>query len=208
MATTEKIEASTVVLGADKSQDLVRFSHLHVFRPRLNKQSKREEYSTQVWIPKSNTVDYDKAVAAVKEQQAAFFTKNGKIVLPPKAHYPIKDGDKDVNQKGEPLNVPGHWVLSAKTYAFNDKNEEMAPPGVVGTERDEAGKLKPITSKDIKSGDFGRISLNFKGYLTGDGGVGVYINNVQKVRDGAALGSRKSASDEFNDFDDDDGVLG
>lgn len=202
--TTEKIAATKVVFGTTAGK-LVRFSYLNVFRPRMNAQNKKEEYSVQVMIPKTNVEDYKAAVAAVEEQKKAFWP-NGRT--PPRMHNPIKDGDKDVNQKGEPLNVPGHWVISAKCAAFDDKGAPQAAPGVVGTTRGTDGKLKPLTESEVKSGDWGRVSVNFKGYVKGDGGVGVYLSNLQKVQDGDPLGSgRKSAADEFADFADEEDLL-
>lgn len=198
---TEKTQATKVVFGTAQGK-LVRLSYLNVFKPRMNSQNKKLEYSVQVMIPKTNVEDYKAAVAAVEEQKKAFWP-NGK--LPPRMHNPIKDGDKDVNQKGEPLNVPGHWVISAKCAAVDDKGVEQFPPGVVGTQRGTDGKLKPLAENEIKSGDYGRVSVNFKGYIKGDGGVGVYLSNIQKVQDGDPLGAgRKSASDEFADFADEE----
>ena len=199
MAIAEKHLATTVVLGGKNSDDLVRFSHLHVFNPRVNKESKKEEYSVQLMIPKTDKKSHALIVSAIEEQQKVLWP-NGK--LPPRAHCPLKDGDTNVNQKGEDAKVPGHWLLSAKSYALNDKGEKQSPPGVVGTTRGEDGKLKPLTQSQIKSGDFGRVSINAKSYTKGDGGVGFYINNLQLVREGEALGSRKSAADEFDDYAD------
>ena len=65
-------------------------------------------------------------------------------------------------------------------------------------------KLKSLSEREIKSGDWGRVSVNFKGYTTGDSGVVVYLNNVQMVQEGEAMTSRKSAADEFADFADDE----
>lgn len=206
MATNEKPKASQVRLGVAKGKP-VRFSHLHVFKPHLNVESKKEEYSVQIWVPKTNVED-KAALDAAHAEQLAFYKKvDGEPG--PKFHNPIKDGDTMTDKKGRPKPVPGMWVISAKTAAKEEDGTIKDPPGVVGTERDASGELLPLTSSQIKSGDWGRASINLKFYTKGDSGVGVYLNSLQKTRVGDALGSRKSAAEEFGDYDDEDeDVLG
>lgn len=203
---TEKPKATNVLLGREKGKP-VRFSHLHVFKPHLNTESNKEEYSVQLWIPKENKADYDAVLAAFDEQKALYIKHEGKPG--PEFHNPIKDGDKITDKRGNPKPVPGVWVVSAKTAAYDQDGSLVDPPQVAGTERDEKGALKLLTSSQVKSGDWGRASINLKFFPKGKGGVGVYLNSLQKVRDGEALGGgRRSAADEFADFEDDDDVLG
>lgn len=198
---TEKPNATTVRVGTTKGKP-VRFSHLHVFKPHLNTQSKKEEYSVALWIPKENVEDVAAIKAAIDEQTELFKKFEGKPG--PEFHNPLKDGDKLTDQRGNPKPVPGHWVLSAKTMAYNRDGEPEDPPGVVGTERDEKGQLIPLTASQVKSGDWGRASVNLKFFGEGHGGIGCYLNSLQKTRTGEALGGRKSAADEFAGYDDDD----
>lgn len=208
MPAAEKIEATKVVFGTTPGK-LVRLGYLHAHRPHKNSQSGKDEYSVQIMIPKANVEDHKAAVEAFEAQKKAFFPKG---MLPPKFHNPIKDGDKDVNQKGEPLKVPGFWLIAAKTSAYElmpdgktqDLGRPTTPPGVVGTTKGADGKLKSLSEREIKSGDWGRVSVNFKGYTTGDSGVGVYLNNIQMVQEGEAMTSRKTAADEFADFADEE----
>lgn len=201
MATKEKDKATTVRVGAVKGKP-VRFSHLHVFAPHTNTESGKQEYSVQLWIPKENTEDVAACEAAIKEQVELYKKAEGD--LGKDFHYPLKDGDKLTDKKGRSKTVPGHWVISAKTAAFEKDGSPVEPPGVVGTERDANGRLKPITSKQVKSGDWGAVSINFKYFPKGDGGVGVYLNSLQKRKDGEPLGGRRSAADEFADYEDED----
>jgi len=186
----------------------VRFSHLHVFKPHLNTESNKEEYSVQLWIPKENSEDKAALDAAYEEQRALYVKHEGKPG--PEFHSPIKDGDKITDKKGNPKPVPGMWVVSAKTAAYEQDGTLVDPPQVAGTERDEKGALKLLSSSQVKGGDWGRASINLKFFGKGKGGVGVYLNSLQKTRDGEALGGgRRSAADEFADFDDnDDDLLG
>lgn len=197
----EKPKASPVRVGIEKGKP-VRFSHLHVFKPHLNTESNKEEYSVQLWIPKENKADYEALSAAYQEQKALYVKHEGEPGA--EFHSPIKDGDKITDKKGKPKPVPGMWVVGAKTAAYDQDGSLVDPPGVVGTERDERGQLKPLGSSQVKSGDWGRASINFKFFGKGKGGVGVYLNSIQKVRDGEALAAKRSAADEFADFDNDD----
>lgn len=198
---SDKLKATPVKLGVAKGK-LVRFSHLHVFKPHLNTENKKMEYSVQLWVPKENVEDKAALDAAVAEQLEAYKKVDGDPG--PEFHFPIKDGDTLKDKKGKPKPVPGCWVISAKTAAFNEDGSENAPPGVVGTERDAEGKLKPVGPNNCKSGDWGRASINLKFFTKGKGGVGVYLNNLQKVKDGEALGGRRSAADEFDDYEDEE----
>lgn len=204
---TEKPKGTTVRVGIEKGK-AVRFSHLHVFKPHLNTESNKEEYSVQLWIPKENKADYDALIAAYKEQEALYVKHEGKPG--PEFHNPIKDGDKVTDKKGNLKPVPGMWVVSAKTAAYEPDGTQVDPPQVAGTEKNEKGELKLLTSSQVKSGDWGRASINLKFFPKGKGGVGVYLNSLQKTRDGEALGGgRRSAQSEFADFEDeDDDLLG
>lgn len=202
----EKHEATTVVLGKTKGKP-VRFSYLHVFKPHLNRESKRHEYSVQIMIPKTNVEDVAAIKEAIKAQQDILWSKGN---LPPKCNYPLKDGDTHVSQKGEDRKVPGHWLLTAKTDAFErgergvETDVAVTPPEVAGTTRDANGRLELLTAGQVKSGDWGRVSVNIKSYLTGDTGVTAYLNSLQKTVTGDPLASgRRSAADEFDDYEDD-----
>lgn len=208
MATDPKKKQSTELkLGANKGPDgkfqLVRFSHANVFSWRMNPQSKKEQASVEVWIPKEHTADVELAKKAVDAQIAEYKRLYGEPG--PEFHNPLIDGDKAVDQKGKPKPRPGVWLISAKVLRYDAQGNENPLPDVRGTARDpETNKLLRIASKDMKSGDWGRISVNLSCFDTGKGGIGAYINSIQKVRTGEALSSRKTADDEFGGYDDEE----
>lgn len=211
MTEKQKPMASTVVLGTNKAADgtkeLVRFSHLHVHSWRLNNQSKKEEASVQLMVPKENKADHAALVKAFEEQLAFYKAEDGEPGS--EFHYPIVDGDTRKDSKGRPKPIPGHWIVSAKVNRLDAKGQENQLPECVGINRDDNGKLLPLAPSQIKSGDWGRASINFKFFVQGKGGVGCYLNSVQRVKAGEALSSRKSATDEFGAYDDeDDDILG
>lgn len=192
---SEKGSRIKLILGGVKGK-LVRFSHLHVFETRLNKESGKLEFSTALLIPKTNVEDVKAIREAIDALKKETWTDNKKPI-PPQFWNPLRDGDKDVKQNGEalPEECKGHYLLNVKTGEDN-------PPDVVGTTRDEKGKFAPLTKADIKSGDWGRASINLGAYTKGSGGVGAYVSRIQLVKKGDPLSSRGSAEDDFGQFDD------
>jgi hypothetical protein len=199
----EKSLRVKLILGATKGR-LVRFSHLHVFTPRLNTESGKEDYSTAVLIPKTNTEDIAAVRKAIEDLKKDEWLSKGKK-LPPNFWNPLRDGDTDTKQNGDPLAAEcrGHFVINAKTGAHDNDGNALTPPDVMGIVRDANGKLLRITSRDVKSGDWGRVGIHLGAYTKGNGGVGVYLTNVQKVQEGEALSSHASGDDDFGQFDDD-----
>lgn len=193
---TEAVAAKTtnrskMLLGGTPGR-LVRFSYLHVHEQRMNQQNGKLEYALTVLIPKSNTEDISAVKRAVEALKKATWADKGKPV-PPGFWNPLRDGDHDTKQSGEPLGAEckGHYVLNCKSDQ---------PPGVVGTTKDSQDKFVAVSKTGIKSGDWGRVSVNLYVYTKGLSGVGVGLNNVQLVRQGDALGSRTAAEDDFAGF--------
>lgn len=195
----DKLPRKDLTLGGVPGK-LVRFSFVHVFETHTNSESGKDEYGTQLLIPKTNTEDVkaiQDAVAAIKKEM---FTDRKKPV-PPKFWNPLRDGDKDVKNIGESFGpaAEGHYVLSTKA-------DPKYPPKVVGTQRDEKGKLIPITS-GVKSGDYGRVGITLYGYTKGDSGVGGGLRTFQLVQEGESLGSQADADADFGSYEDEQNVL-
>jgi hypothetical protein len=169
------------ILG-NKPDQLVRFNHVHVITPRMNTNNGKLEHTVQILVPKQNTEDVAKIQKSIAAAQDKTFKSRGKPV-PPNAWNPLRDGDRDTKQDGSPFGpeAKGCYLLTAKL------NAEWGKPSVVD------GALQPITDPaDFISGDWGRVSVNFYGYTTGTGGVGVGLINIQKVKSGEPLRSRQS----------------
>lgn len=169
----------------------VRFSFLNVFEPYDRNQDGNPKYSATILLPKDNEEEYAKLRNAMNKaaQEAKDKKFGGKI--PPKLNNPVHDGD-GTRENGEEFGeeCKGHWVFTAST---NVKN----PPEVV------AGRDRhPAEPGEVKSGDYGYVSINLSGYnYNGKKGVGAYLNNVWKTKDGEALGGgRTSAKDDFKDL--------
>ena len=152
------------------------------------------KYSASVLIPKSDTKTLAKVKAAI---QAAYEEGEGKLkgngkTAPSLASLktPFRDGD---TERPDDEAYAGHWFINA--------NSNTAP-GVVDANRE------PIyDTSEIYSGVYARVSLSFYAFNSnGNRGIACALQNIQKVRDGEALGGKSKAEDDFNDnFSADDG---
>ena len=152
------------------------------------------KYSASVLIPKSDTKTVAKVKAAI---QAAYEEGEGKLKgngkTAPSLVYlktPLRDGD---TERPDDEAYAGHWFINA--------NSNTAP-GVVDANRE------PIyDTSEIYSGVYARVSLSFYAFNSnGNRGIACALQNIQKVRDGEALGGKSKAEDDFNDnFTSDDG---
>lgn len=152
------------------------------------------KYSASVLIPKSDTKTVAKVKAAI---QAAYEEGEGKLkgngkTAPSLASLktPFRDGD---TERPDDEAYADHWFINA--------NSNTAP-GVVDANRE------PIyDTSEIYSGVYARVSLSFYAFNSnGNRGIACALQNIQKVRDGEALGGKSKAEDDFNDnFTSDDG---
>jgi hypothetical protein len=204
MSDDNKPQATKVILGAEKGK-LVRLAGVHLHKPKLQKDSGKDEYTVLIMIPKDNAADLAAARAAFEDQKKTYLAETKKKTVPEGFWNPIKDADTDKRSDGEPWSEEfhGHYIIRAKTAAQDKDGVDRDPPEVVGTMRDEKNKLTPLAENEIKSGDWGRVSVNFKFFDKKAGGVSAWLNRVQKVRAGDPMSNRGSAEDDFGSYDDD-----
>lgn len=169
----------------------VRLSYVHLFKPYSAVEGGEEKYSVTVLIPKEDAETkkrIDNAIEAVAKE-ATQKIWNG--VRPPKIAIPIYDGDgvrpSDGMEFGE--ECKGHWVITVSSKA------DQAPEVI---DRFRNPIIDPF---EVKSGDYGRVSIRFFAYMFGGKkGIGGGLGNVQKLADGEPLGgSRIKAADDFAD---------
>jgi hypothetical protein len=189
-----KNERVKIILGGNAPGKLVRMSYLHAHEARMNTQNGKMEFGVTVLIPKANVEDVKAVKAAIDQLKKTTWLDNKKPI-PPQFWNPLRDGDKDTKQNGEPMGEEcrGHYVVNCKS--------DQAPV-VVGTTKGTDGKYLPIAKTQIKSGDWGRVSVSLYAYTKGLGGVGAGLANIQLVREGEALSGRSSAEDDFGQFED------
>lgn len=163
-----------------------RLSYVNLLVPRAQEEGKEPKYSVCILIPKSDTktvAAINAAIAAAKEAGKASW--GGKV--PPGLKTPLRDGD---TERDGP-EYAGHWFINASS---------KRKPQIVDN------NVQPILEAgEIYSGMYARVSINFYAYNTaGNRGVAAGLNNVQKVADGAPLGSAAArAEDEFSAVEED-----
>ena len=161
----------------------VRASYFSALAPRKNELSGKDEYSTQILIPKTDTATIAALKAAAKEALAAKFGDK----IPKNVRNPLRDGDTETKQDGSPL---------GKEYqgCFFCNVKSTTKPGAIDTHGNDL-----IGADDIVSGDYIRVSLNAYAYSqAGNNGVSFGLNNILLVRKGEPLGGAKpSAAADF-----------
>jgi len=167
----------------------VRFSYAHVFEPNAINEGDDKKYSVSILIPKTDKVTLgkiEKAVEAAKQEGKGKW--NGKI--PPVLKLPLRDGDAE---RPDDEAYEGMMFLNASS-----KNK----PGIVDENTDE------LMSKDeFYSGCWGRAAVNLYAFnVSGNKGIAVGLNNLQKLEDGDRLSGGGSSAAE--DFGSDDDLLG
>ena len=183
------INPTKVVTGKN-----TRFSYLIVNEPKAINGG-TPKYSVSLIIPKSDTVTVEKIKAAIKaayDEGQGKLKGNGKSVPPLKAlKTPLRDGDEE---RPDDEAYAGSYFINANS---------ATKPGVV-----DASCQPILDTSELYSGIYGRASINFYAFNTnGNKGVGVGLNNIQKLKDDDRLGAaRASAESDFggDDFEDDE----
>lgn len=163
-----------------------RLSYLHCWEP-SSINGGDPKYSVSAIVPKSDTKTIEAIKAAIEQAKKESVSKwGGKI--PTNLKTPLRDGDID---------RPDDEAYKG-CYFFN-ANSRQAPQVV-------DSKVQPILDQsEVYSGCYGRISVTFYGYNSnGNRGVAAGLGNIQKLKDGEALGGRSKAADEFGTVEEDD----
>ena len=169
----------------------VRFSYVNIFRSRAFRDGQDAKYSICLLIPKEDKAGIAKIKKAIEEAKQDGISSKWGGKTPKNLHLPLRDGDEE--RADEAPEYEGMYFLNANS---NTK------PGIVDKDLNEI-----LDPDEVYSGCWGRASINFFPYdSNGNRGVGVGLNNIQKLKDGERLGgSRASAEDDFGDGYDEDG---
>lgn len=217
MSEEKKVDPTRVKLGSPKHP--VRFSYAFVIEPKvddekLDKKTGKptEWYQTMVLIPKEDKEGIAAFEAAVR---AAADTKIPGKKIPPSWSYPLRDGDEEAEEKGE--HMKGHMFFNCKSKRKPDlvgtekwteeeveawkEEHELETPEFIRKNCPEVGKLKRLDKTTFKSGDYGRVTVNCYYFENETKGIAVGLGNIQKLKDGEALGGSSASADE--EFDDD-----
>jgi len=175
----ERKKKMASVFGEKMTTPTGRVSFPYVFEKAKSLEAGKDgKYEITLYIPKTEDISAFRANLE-KVAREAFGTKF--VSLEKLKHPPIKDGDdKDPSDPAY-----GHWIIRAKS---------SKRPVVVDASR------SPIESKDaLYGGCYGRINITPASYAIPTGwGVTLYLNAVQKVKDGERFGGGGvSAEDVF-----------
>lgn len=169
----------------------VRLSYVNIFKSRAFRQDQDAKFSLCVLIDKDDKTTLKKINAAIQEaiREGISSKWNGK--KPANLKLPLRDGDDERAEEAE--EYEGVMFLNANS---------TQKPGIVDKDLNEI-----LDPDEVYSGCYGRVSINFYPFnVNGNRGVGVGLNNVQKLSEGERLGgARASAEDDFNDdFEDEE----
>ncbi len=185
----ENVQSTKVITGK------VRFSYVNIFKSRSFQTGQDEKFSICLLIPKKDkdTIRKIKAAIEAAKKQGVADKWGGK--LPGNLKLPLRDGDEERADEAE--EYAGMYFLNANS---------AQKPGIIDMYKNEI--LDPA---EVYSGCWGRASINFFPFNSnGNKGIGVGLNNIQKLGDDEPLGaSRASAESDFaDDYEDDDDLLG
>lgn len=168
----------------------VRFSYVNIFKSRAFQSGQDAKYSVCLLIPKDGKATVKKIRAAIEEaiQEGIASKWGGK--KPGNLKLPLRDGDDE--RADEAPEYEGMFFLNANS---------TQKPGIVDKDLNEI-----LDPDEVYSGSWGRASINFYPFNTnGNKGVGVGLNNIQKLKDDERLGAaRASAETDFGDGYEDD----
>lgn len=172
----------------------VRFSYLHVFEPYAGTPGQEEKFSVCLLIPKTDKETIALIQEAVDEaiEQGQKTKWGGKV--PKTLKLPLRDGDTDKDLENNP-EYEGMFFINCSS---------KKRPGLV-----DSHKMDIMSSDELKSGDWGKASINFFPFsASGNNGVGVGLNHLMKMDDGEPLGGNSaSAESDFEGEWDEDGLL-
>lgn len=170
-------------MSFDKNARIVipcRFGYLNCWRPGTQ-YGGSSKYSVSAIISKDDKETIEKVIQAIEYVKEKSVQKWGGRI-PTNLRSPLHDGDED-----KPDNT-----AFCNAYYINAKSKDA--PQIV----DE--NINPITDQtEVYSGCYGKVSVTFYAYnYNGNRGIAAGLGNVQKIRDGEAIGGQVSAIDDFS----------
>lgn len=156
-----------------------RFAYVNCWRP-ATYYGGNQKYSLSALISKNDAATIALIQSTIDNATEKSLQKwGGKI--PTNLKTPLHDGD--IEKADNPI--------YQNCYYLNAKCREA--PQIVDY------NVQPILNQtELYSGCYGNISIIFYGYNYGGAkGIGVWLCNIQKIKDGEPLGGRICAKDEF-----------
>lgn len=166
--------------GVNLTLPLSRLAYPVLFEQKYNDLKQKSEWAVTMLFDKK-TADLSKLKAAIV--QAAKLEFGPDVDLKTLDLKRIVDGDtKDRSE------YAGQWVVKAAT--------RLKAPGVV-----DAQLNKILDPSEIYSGVYAHVNVTVKAYAMPNKGVTLYLNHVQKVKDGEQIAGGPKAQDVFEELD-------
>lgn len=170
----------------------VRFSYVNIFKSRAFQAGQDAKFSVCLLIPKEDKKTIKAIRAAVDEAIQEGINSKWSGKKPANLKLPLRDGDAE--RADEAPEYEGMYFLNCNS---------SQKPGIVDKDLNEI-----LDPDEVYSGCWGRASINFYPFNSnGNKGVGVGLNNIQKLKDDDRLGAtRASAESDFggDDYEDED----
>lgn len=164
----------------------VRLSYVHLDQP-YSQNGGDPKYSAVVLVPKAPADNRAKIDAAIRAATEKAREKYG-AAFPVQPKISVHDGDGVRPSDGQPFGpeCKGCWVFTASS---------KQRPGVV-----DINLQQIMDSTQLYSGMYANVGVTFFGYNAPQNkGIGVGLENVQKIADGDPLGGgRAAAEDDFS----------
>lgn len=175
------------VLNGTKVIFLARLSYVHLDEPWSGTEGNEKKYCLSAIVSKEDHATVEALKKAVESAITEGTPKTWKGKRPnvksSNFKYPLKDGDKE---------RPDDEVYAGTIFiSCNSKNP-------VATLNRSKEKIDP---KDVYSGCYGLVSVNFFPFATGSSGVGAGLNAVLKYADGEHLDGSFDGSKDFDSIE-------
>lgn len=167
----------------------VRVSYVNIFNARSFQEGQEAKYSLTILIDKKDKATLKKINAAIEEAKQKGKTNKWGGKIPNGLWNPLRDGDEE--RADEAPEYAGKMFMNCKN---------SRKPGIVDENCNEI-----LDASEVYSGCYGRVGLDFFPFnSSGNKGIGVSLNTVQKLEDGECLGGDvANAESDFGDDEDD-----
>ena len=166
--------------GVNITLPLCRLAYPVLFEQKYNDLKKKDEWAVTILFDKK-TADLSKLKAAII--QAAKLEFGPDVDLTTLDLKRIIDGDTKDREE-----FKGQFMVKAAT--------RLKAPGVVDSQLQ-----KILDPSEIYSGVYAHVNVTVKAYAMPNKGVTLYLNHVQKVKDGEAFAGGPKAADVFEELE-------
>lgn len=169
-----------------------RLSYVTLKTPKAFEEGDTPKYGVTVLIPKDHP-DADKVLNKLQECYDENKSKHFKTMAMNHKNfwYPLRDGDEFADEQ-EAKGKDGEAYRGC--YYIKAASLNQVPV------YDENGE-DVLELDEVKSGDYGRISMTLWPYSKKGVGITVYLNSAKKTADGEPLGSAGASHDEYDEED-------